>query len=105
VCVEGCRAPAYEEARSQFDGKVIAEAVIVFAHFGWCLNDDTEKNRRTCELKGSEKTERKIQMHKDLYYYEPSKEMRRLNPRYTGWDITVIGDIHDDKPELLEAQG
>jgi uncharacterized phage protein (TIGR01671 family) len=103
VRVEGCRAPIYEEARSQYDGKVVAVAIVEFSCFGWTLNGDTDENRRLCELRGNETTDRTIRFHKDLYYYNPSVEMRRLNPRHTKWDITVVNTIHDN-PELLEAK-
>jgi hypothetical protein len=101
VLVEGYRAPIYEEARSQFDGKVIAEAVVEFSCFGWRLNGNTGENKRLCELKGSETTEREIRIHRDLNFYNPPEEMRSINPRRTNWNIIVAGNIHDN-PELME---
>jgi hypothetical protein len=103
VLVEGYRAPIYEEARSQFDGKVIAEAVVEFSCFGWRLNGNTGENKRLCELKGSETTEREIRIHRDLNFYNPPEEMRSINPRRTNWNIIVAGNIHDN-PELMEGK-
>jgi hypothetical protein len=99
VRVEGYRTPIYEEARSKNDGKVIAEAVVVFEHMKWRLNGDMEENKRLCELKGNETAEREIRIHRDLNFYNPPEEMRRLNPKHTSWDITVVNTIHDTKED------